>query len=106
MNCVVIYASRSGNTAKVAEAIAGGLRPRGSVQLLSVDEAPAVLSDGFDLLVVGGPTEAHGMTEPMTASSTNWRRARFKERPRPHSTRDCTGRIGCRAQQPPASPSD
>jgi len=66
VNCVVIYASRSGNTAKVAEAIAGGLRPRGSIQLLSVDEAQAVFSDGFDLLVVGGPTEAHGMTEPMT----------------------------------------
>jgi flavodoxin len=61
MNSVVIYASRTGNTKRIAEAIAAGLRPRGPVQLVSADEAPTTFP-GVDLVVVGGPTEAHGMT--------------------------------------------
>lgn len=65
VNSVVIYASRSGNTHRVAQAIADALRSRGTVQLLPVDEAPAVLPGGTDLVVIGGPTEGHGMTQPV-----------------------------------------
>ena len=65
MNGVVIYASRSGNTHRVAQAISGALRSRGMAQLLSVDEAPAVLPGGTSLMVIGGPTEGHGMTQPV-----------------------------------------
>ena len=65
MNCVVVYASRSGNTQRIAAAIADGLRTRGPVQLFAADAAPTTLPAGTDLLVVGGPTEGHGMTDPI-----------------------------------------
>ena len=65
MNSLVIYASRTGNTRRVAEAIADGLRSRGSVQVLATDVAPVSMPERTDLVVIGGPTEAHGMTPPM-----------------------------------------
>lgn len=65
MKSVVMYASHFGNTRKIAEAIASSLRTKGSVQLFSVDDAPACLPAGTDLVVIGGPTEQHGMTEPL-----------------------------------------
>lgn len=71
MKSVVIYGTRFGNTQKVAEAIADGLRSHGAVRLLSLDEAPDNFLEQTDLVVIGGPTEKRGMTEPM---------ARFLER--------------------------
>jgi flavodoxin len=64
MKSLVIYASTSGNTRTVAETIAEALRPYGSVELLAADEAPAELPES-DLLLIGGPTEAHSMTRPL-----------------------------------------
>jgi len=61
MKTVVIYATRSGNTKRVAEHIAAALRERGTVELYEAAAAPADVHD-FDLVVIGGPTEAHGMT--------------------------------------------
>jgi flavodoxin len=63
MKSIVIYASRSGNTRLVAEAIASALGPRGSVELHPIDQAPRTFAPDTDLVVVGGPTEGHGMTE-------------------------------------------
>lgn len=63
MKTVVIYASRYGNTRNVAQAIASALRPRGSALLLAADDMPGYLPEGTDLVIVGGPTEQHGMTE-------------------------------------------
>jgi flavodoxin len=65
MNSIVIYGSRHGNTRKAAEAIAGKLREHGKVQVVSAEKAPAILPEPTDLLVVGGPTEGHRMTEPV-----------------------------------------
>ncbi|HEX6542798.1 MAG TPA: flavodoxin domain-containing protein [Ktedonobacterales bacterium] len=65
MNSMVIYATRYGNTGRIAEAIAEGLRPHGDVSLLPMDEVSAIPSNGIDLMVVGGPTEGHGMTDPV-----------------------------------------
>lgn len=66
MNAVVIYGSRYGNTERVAEAIAAQLRKHGEAQVMTSDEVPAVFAEQVDLVVVGGPTEAHRMTEPLT----------------------------------------
>ena len=63
MKSVVFYASRKGNTRLVAEAIAEGLRARGSTEVVSLDDGPATIDEGADLIAVGGPTEGHGMTE-------------------------------------------
>lgn len=65
MNSIVIYGSHSGNTGRVAAAIADSLRFRGPVQLLPVEQAPTTFSAGADLVLVGGPTEAHRMTAPV-----------------------------------------
>jgi flavodoxin len=65
MNSLIVYGSRHGNTRKVAEAIAGELRKHGEVQLISAEKAPGFLAEQTDLLVVGGPTEAHRITEPV-----------------------------------------
>jgi flavodoxin len=65
MNSIVIYASHSGNTSKVAEAIAGGLQTRGTVKVFQVERAPTLIPPGTDLLVVGGPTQDQGMTQPV-----------------------------------------
>ncbi len=65
VNSIVIYASHFGNTKRIAEAIAGGLQSRGAAQLLSADEAPATFPVGTDLVVIGGPTEVHRMTQPL-----------------------------------------
>jgi menaquinone-dependent protoporphyrinogen IX oxidase len=65
MNSLVVYGSRHGNTRKVADAIAGELRKHGAVQIVSAEKAPRVLPDRTDLVIVGGPTEAHRITEPV-----------------------------------------
>jgi hypothetical protein len=65
MHAVVVYESMFGNTELIARAIAEGLALQAEVDLLNVDDAPGELA-GIDLLVVGGPTHAHGMSRPGT----------------------------------------
>ncbi len=67
MKSVVIYASHAGNTQRIAEAVAATLRRHGSVELMKVDQAPASVPKDTDLLVVGGPTEGHGITPDLVA---------------------------------------
>jgi flavodoxin len=62
---IVIYGSRHGNTHKIAEAIATELRRHGQVEMLAVEVAPIVPPRDADLIVVGGPTEAHRMSMPV-----------------------------------------
>jgi flavodoxin len=62
MKSIVVYASRSGNTRSVAEAIADGMRAYGSVEVTPIAEASSIFDGKADLVVIGGPTEAHGMT--------------------------------------------
>lgn len=57
MNALVIHESVYGNTRAVAEAIAEGL---GGAPVLRPDELSADATH-VDVLVVGGPTHAHGM---------------------------------------------
>ena len=67
MKVLVIYESMSGNTAAMGEEVAASLRSHG----LEVDSGPL---SGFelpgiaeaDLLVVGAPTHAHGMSSKAT----------------------------------------
>jgi hypothetical protein len=59
---LVVYESMYGNTAKVAAAIAEGLGP--DAETVEVGAAPSVVPADVELLVVGGPTHAHGMSQP------------------------------------------
>ena len=62
MESLVVYDSKFGNTRKLAEAIADGWRRAGSVRLMGLDKAPPTDLGTVDLLVVGGPTQMHGMS--------------------------------------------
>jgi flavodoxin-like protein len=66
MRAVVVYESMYGNTHLVADAIGAGLGPVFDVSVVPVSQvSPAVLADA-DLVVVGGPTHAHGMSRAAT----------------------------------------
>jgi len=64
---VVVYGSRSGNTRRVAEAIAGALEEYGPVRIVAAEDASATVWDHCDLLVVGGPTEGRHASPPVRA---------------------------------------
>src|SRR5690242_18310306 len=66
MRALVVYESMFGNTREVAEAIAAGIRNAMEVETVEVGAAPAEVPEGIDLLVVGGPTHAHGLTRHRT----------------------------------------
>jgi flavodoxin len=60
MRTVVIYDTKFGNTAKIAEAISRGAGERGAVSVLDTVEAAERLTERPDLLIVGGPTQRRG----------------------------------------------
>jgi hypothetical protein len=69
MNVAVVYESWFGNTKRVAEAVAEGLGDGGPVRCVEVGALdPSTLGD-IDLLVVGGPTQMHGMSSSMTQTA-------------------------------------
>jgi flavodoxin len=67
MSSLVVYESRYGNTAQVARAIAAALEADGPVRLVEAADPSAFDVVGVDLLVVGGPTEGHGVSQSMRA---------------------------------------
>lgn len=62
MKAAVIHESSFGNTRRVAEAVAEGLRSSGAeIAVAGVDEPPPAVEE-LDLVVVGAPTHVHGMS--------------------------------------------
>ncbi|TRW42966.1 flavodoxin family protein [Georgenia yuyongxinii] len=67
MDALVVYESMFGNTKAVAEAVAEGLTAGATrAQVCEVGEAPALQDLHVDLLVVGAPTQAFGLSRPQT----------------------------------------
>ena len=66
---LVVYESMFGNTHAVAEAVAEGLGTAFDTSLVDVGDAPLTIPDDIDLVVVGGPTHAFGMSRPSTRQS-------------------------------------
>lgn len=64
MTKLVVYESAFGNTRTVAEAVAAGLGD--GTEVVDVASAPPLTQIVADLLVVGGPTHAFGMSRPQT----------------------------------------
>lgn len=62
MRAVVVYESFKGNTRKVAEAIGEALERVYDVTVVPVGRKATEAAEDADLVVVGGPTWAHGMT--------------------------------------------
>jgi flavorubredoxin len=63
---LVVYESMFGNTEAVAESIVEGLATSMTVSLREVGHAPYAVGDDVDLLVVGGPTHAFGLSRQTT----------------------------------------
>ena len=66
MRAVVVYESMYGNTHLVADAIGAGLAPSFDVSVVPVAQASPATVEDADLVVVGGPTHAHGMSRAAT----------------------------------------
>lgn len=66
---LVVYESMFGNTREIAKAVAEGLADAGTVDLVEVGSAPIPLPEDLDLLVVGAPTHAFGLSRPTTRKS-------------------------------------
>jgi hypothetical protein len=71
MHAVIAYESMFGNTRMVAEAIGVGLAATCSVDVLRMSELDAGRLAAADLLVVGGPTHAWGMSRPNTRTTAS-----------------------------------
>jgi hypothetical protein len=69
MRAVIVYESMYGNTRLIADAIARGLGPESETVVVPVGEARPELLDRADLVVVGGPTHAHGISRAATRKS-------------------------------------
>jgi hypothetical protein len=62
MKALVVYESMFGNTHDIASCIADGLRDTCDVSLARFDDVNDEMLAGADVVVVGGPTHAHGLT--------------------------------------------
>jgi hypothetical protein len=62
MHTLVLYESMYGNTHAIATAIGEGARASGDVTVVPAHEATPDLLAWADLVIVGGPTHAHGMS--------------------------------------------
>jgi len=69
MRSLVVYESMFGNTKVIAEAIAKGLSAHSTVDIEEVGDASTPPPPEIDLLVVGGPTHAFGMSRASTRQS-------------------------------------
>ena len=67
MRALVVYESSFGNTGTIAETVWRGLTDHvADAALMRVDAAPTRLPSTVELLVVGAPTQAFGMSRPST----------------------------------------
>jgi len=69
MRALVVFESMFGNTETIARAVADGLAAHLGVEVVEVGVAPTLIGDDVDLLVVGGPTHAFGLSRPQTRRS-------------------------------------
>lgn len=70
MTCaLVVVESMFGNTMSIGRAVADGLSPTLRVDLVEIGAAPRAVGGDVDLLVVGGPTHAFGLSRSGTRHS-------------------------------------
>lgn len=64
MNILILYDSKFGNTARLATAMADAVGTEHKVSSRAITGAPTD-AVRFDLVLVGGPTHAHGASQPL-----------------------------------------
>jgi len=65
---IVIYDTKFFNTEKIAKALAEGMKEQGiKVDCSKVDEVDVNKLSEYDLLAIGGPTHAFGISKPVKA---------------------------------------
>jgi hypothetical protein len=69
MGALLVVESLFGNTWQIGEAAAEGLSTRIPTETVGIADAPDHFGQDVDLLVVGGPTHAFGLTRPGTRRS-------------------------------------
>lgn len=69
MKALVVYESMWGNTERVAQAIADGLRESMEVELVDVNQARAEPESDVELIVAGGPTHGFSMSRANTRAA-------------------------------------
>ncbi len=67
MKALIIYDSTFGNTECIARIIAHTLRVHDSVQVFSVEETNNIILKDADVLLIGCPTQRHGLTPAVRA---------------------------------------
>ena len=65
METLIVFDSKFGNSKKVAESIGDGLKPYSKVRLVGLDIIFPQDLGSVDLLIVGGPTQGHGISPRM-----------------------------------------
>lgn len=120
MQALVVYDTQFGNTEQIARAIALGLADRAAVDVFAATEAMGRPATPPDLLLIGGPTQRHGMSPALQAyvealprdGLRNTRVATFDTRYRMapllsgSAAKDAAGRLrrsGCRLVAAPES---
>ncbi|AXH95634.1 flavodoxin family protein [Ornithinimicrobium avium] len=73
MKALIVYESAWGNTRAVAEALAAGLEDSATTEVVDVEWAPALAGLEVDLLVVGAPTHAFGLSRAGTRQDAHRR---------------------------------
>ena len=66
MNVLIVYDTKYGNTERIARSIARGFGPSTHVEVEPAEDTKAI-DPTIDLMIVGGPTHAHGASKPMQA---------------------------------------
>ena len=69
MAALVVFESMFGNTQQIADAVAEGLAEHLSVEQVEVGAAPTVIGHDVELLVIGGPSHAFGLSRSGTRQS-------------------------------------
>jgi flavodoxin len=67
MQTIVVYDTLFGNTEAIARAIARGAGTVGNAEVMSVAEAGQALAGRPDLLLLGGPTQRHGINHELSS---------------------------------------
>lgn len=65
METLVVYDSQFGNTRKLAESMARAAQTHGRARLLGLDMVVPSDLGAVDLLLIGGPTQRHGLSARM-----------------------------------------